>query len=267
MSRDNASSTSKQVSGAISPGKPLSSRTTSTRFQDPNLPSHTPSQNHDHGQPPQHNPNQIHKNSSLSRPALHHRRTTVQTRYISMLLALDAIPTFHNFLASFFTWLLLAGYLVFPATFSSFQKRGLDDMEAGARNELEKKILGTVKNVSLLYVAAFCCGVGVAGSTWLWWKHRKNYVWVIQRLLVPCLMNSIAGLLSTLVNVYSARDGQYSVTAKATLGVTGAFSVVGAALFLLYNYVALSSVKRKHRHEVRDLEKSLGGEDVLRGRG
>jgi hypothetical protein len=64
-------------------------------------------------------------------------------------------------------------------------------------------------NAPLLYVAGFACGIGVLGCTALWWKWRKNYVWVINRIFLPALMNSVAGLISTLVNVYSARDGMY----------------------------------------------------------
>jgi hypothetical protein len=43
--------------------------------------------------------------------------------------------------------------------------------------------------------------------------------------------------------------GQYSVTAKVTVVVTAACSVVTAALFLLYNTVMLKIVKRKHEKE------------------
>lgn len=65
-------------------------------------------------------------------------------------------------------------------------------------------------------------------------------------------MNSIAGLISTIVNIYSAQAGQYSVTAKVTIIVTAACSVVTAALFLLYNNLALEMVKRKHERETRE---------------
>ena len=71
-------------------------------------------------------------------------------------------------------------------------------------------------------------------------------------------MNSIAGLISTIINVYSAQDGQYSITAKVTTIVTGACSVITAFCFLLYNNWALSRVRRHHLRETeegrRDLE-------------
>ena len=49
--------------------------------------------------------------------------------------------------------------------------------------------------------------------------------------------------------------GQYSVTAKVTVVVTAACSVVAAALFLLYNTVMLKLVKRKHEREIKAAER------------
>lgn len=53
---------------------------------------------------------------------------------------------------------------------------------------------------------------------------------------------------------YSRITGQYSVTAKVTVVVTAACSVVAAGLFLLYNTVMLKLVKKKHEREVRAAE-------------
>src|SRR5690242_2546745 len=94
------------------------------------------------------------------RPALHRRRTTARTRYIDMLLGLDTVPPLHNILASLFVWVLLAGYIVFPATFNSLQKSSLDEK---ADTKLKAQALATARNVPLLYVAAAACGVGVLG--------------------------------------------------------------------------------------------------------
>ncbi|KAF1847576.1 uncharacterized protein K460DRAFT_332728 [Cucurbitaria berberidis CBS 394.84] len=188
------------------------------------------------------------------RPGLERSRTTARTRYIDMLLGLDHVSPLHNILASLFVWVLLAGYIVFPATFNKLQKD--KSIEDKAQTNLEQHALRTVRNVPLLYVAAFACGVGVLGCVWLWWKHRKNYVWVINRIFLPALLNSIAGLVSTIVNIYSAQDaGQYSVTAMVTIIVTSACSVVAAALFLLYNTVMLRLVKRKHEREIKAAER------------
>lgn len=139
------------------------------------------------------------------RPGLQRRRTTARTRYIDMLLGLDTVSPLHNILASLFVWILLAGYIVFPATFNSLQKSSYD---AKANTALKAEALKTARNLPLLYVAAVACGVGIVGCVWLWWKHRGNYVWVINRIFLPSLLNSVAGLVSTLVNVYSAQNGR-----------------------------------------------------------
>lgn len=191
-------------------------------------------------------------NEKSDRPGLERRQTTARTRYIDMLLGLDQVSPLHNILASLFVWILLAGYIVFPATFTKLQSEKMDDK---ADTDLKAAALKTVRNVSLLYIAAFACGIGILGCLWLWWSHRKNYVWVINRIFLPALLNSIAGLISTIVNVYSAQDGQYSVTAMVTIIVTSACSAVTAGLFLLYNTVMLKLVKRKHEKEVKAAER------------
>jgi hypothetical protein len=182
--------------------KPVPARSPSTRIQEP---TRKPSQT---GSKPQmqRGASTKFKSEKPQRPDLQRRRTTARTRYIDMLLGLDHVSPFHNILASLSVWILLAGYIVFPATFNKLQKDKYDDK---AKSELEQQALDTVRNVPLLYVAAFACGLGVSGCLWLWWQHRKNYVWVINRIFLPALLNSIAGLVSTLVNIYSAQDGMF----------------------------------------------------------
>lgn len=152
--------------------------------------------------------NQSSKNASSQRPGLQRRRTTARTRYIDMLLGLDEVPRLHNIFASASVWILLAGYIVFPATFNKLADKDFDDKTS---SEFSKHALATVRNVPLLYVAAFACGVGILGCLCLWWKHRSNYVWVINRIFLPALLNSLAGFISTIVNVYSAQEGKSNV--------------------------------------------------------
>ena len=81
---------------------------------------------------------------------------------MTMLLAQDTIPRFHTILAAAFTWILLAGFLVFPGTFTSLQA-----LEAKPGDEAAEWVLKSVKNVQLVYVGAVCCGVGAGGMLWL----------------------------------------------------------------------------------------------------
>lgn len=87
----------------------------------------------------------------------------LNTRYMEMLLSLDKIPRIHNILASFSGWLVLAGFVVFPGTFTSI--KGLSD-DPGLAGEASH-ILDRVQNIPLPVVAAVCCGIGATGLLWL----------------------------------------------------------------------------------------------------
>jgi hypothetical protein len=105
------------------------------------------------------------------------------TRYMKMLLQLNEIPSLQNFLAGFFTWIVLAGYMVFPATFTSLRhsktvKDAADNGKAG------QHVVDAVQNVPLLWLAAICCISGTSGMCWLWWKWQENYVWLINRIFL-----------------------------------------------------------------------------------
>ena len=103
---------------------------------------------------------------------------------MDMLLGLDEIPRLHNILASFFTWILLAGYVVFPATFTSLNRSKNLAQVAEDGNEFEKSVLNTVRNAPLVYIATICCIVGASGMMGLWWRWRSNYIWVINRIFM-----------------------------------------------------------------------------------
>lgn len=66
-------------------------------------------------------------------------------------------------------------------------------------------------------------------------------------------------------DVFCDGIGQYSVTARATIIVTAALSVVTSALFLLYNSVMLSLIKRKHEKETKALERNMDGVEGSEG--
>lgn len=105
----------------------------------------------------------------------------LSTRYIDMLLQLNTIPVLYNILSSIFTWLLLAGYMVFPATFSSIRN---SQALANGTGKAGKLVSTAVQHVPLLYVAAFCCVCGAAGMSWLGWMWRKNYLWIKNRIVL-----------------------------------------------------------------------------------
>jgi len=191
------------------------------------------------------------RRKSTNRPKPLTRVPSVQTEYMQMLLHLDKIPRMYNILASLFTWSILAGFLVVPGTFTTvkeskaFQEANHDDSNAVAH-----AIAHSIANVGLLWLSGAFCVVGVVGSVWMWFRWYRNYLWLINRIFLPITLNSIAGLVTTLVNVYTAQQGVWSVTARVTAIVTGSCVGVAGFLFLTYNFWALRRVRKSHEKDM-----------------
>jgi hypothetical protein len=115
------------------------------------------------------------------RPQVLTRMPSVQTRYVSMLLHLDDIPRLYNILAAGFTWILLAGFLVIPGTFTTF-KDHTDDSKIS--NTVENAIVNSISHIGLVWVSGAFCIIGAVGCCWLWFLWRKNYVWLINRIFL-----------------------------------------------------------------------------------
>ncbi|KAJ7472323.1 hypothetical protein B0H11DRAFT_1729668 [Mycena galericulata] len=188
------------------------------------------------------------------------RADSQNTRYMNMLLALDGIPRLHNILAAFFTWILLAGFVLLPGTFSSLQSAGSD-----VDNQDEKEAIDAVQHLPLFVVAFVCSGIGALGMLWLWWRWSRNFIWLNNRIFLPGAMNSLAGIVSTLVNVYGVQHGVFVTTSKVTLAVTVAAVVVLGALTLTYSLFLLKNVKRAHNREVGREQAGRHGEGILEG--
>ncbi|KAF9235406.1 hypothetical protein BU15DRAFT_64855 [Melanogaster broomeanus] len=157
----------------------------------------------------------------------------VPTEYASMLLALDDIPSYCNLLAAFFnvTWILLAGFVLYPVT-----------------------------SVPLYGIAWVCSTIGGAGLLGLWWTWRDNYVWTVNHIFIPGLLNSLAAMLSTLASVYGAQRGAFSDTSRLALSVNAAVALVCAVLFAVYDRVLLARLKKQH-------DKVAGGQRAFRKSG
>ena len=98
---------------------------------------------------------------------------------------MDEIPRLHNILASTFTWVLLAGFLVIPGTFTSFKNsEAFINATKDDSDEVASAILNGIKNVGLVWVSGAFCIIGAAGCLWLWFMWRKNYVWLLNRIFL-----------------------------------------------------------------------------------
>ena len=93
----------------------------------------------------------------------------------------------YNILAAAATWLLLAGFIVLPGTYTQIAESDIVGAE-------------TFANLGLLVLASVLCGIGCLGVVGLWYKWRRNYSWLINRLFVqvsrltlnPSVINEIA---------------------------------------------------------------------------
>jgi len=193
-----------------------------------------------------------------TRPRLHGTQSQMDTQYVNMLLALDDIPAVHNLSAGFFNWILLAGFILFPGTFAS-----LRNLSATNGGQVPSSLINTVTQLPLYIVAWVCCGIGITGMIWLWWRWRKNYIWALNRIFLPGLLNSLAGLLSTIANIFGVQHGELSTTSKSTLIVTTASSGVFGILTLFYALWLVRRVKARHDHEVGKQRAGKHGEGVV----
>ncbi|OCK75346.1 hypothetical protein K432DRAFT_337610 [Lepidopterella palustris CBS 459.81] len=164
-----------------------------------------------------------------------------------MLLQLDHIPQSHNIFAFISTYILLAGYIVFPGTFTSIRNSGTIEGVAG-KSHAGETAFRAVQHVPLLVIAAVCCFAGVLGTCFLWWTYQYNYIWLRQKLFLPALTNSATGLFTTLINIYTARKGSWSVTAATTTAITGFFTVLNLGLFVYYSWL-LDKVQKEHEED------------------
>ena len=95
------------------------------------------------------------------------------------LIELDKIPTRHNLLAIFFSWLLLGGYMILPGTFAS-----LHSLDVGKDNTHRiGKVLRAVNNRPLLIARGASCFIGVIGMSSLSWIQKKNSDWLLGHII------------------------------------------------------------------------------------
>jgi hypothetical protein len=100
--------------------------------------------------------------------------TVSQSRYMVMCTQSHQARKRYTIGAALFSWLILAGYLVLPNTFTSLQSSNTLSGSKGGQ-----LLQSTVRNVKLLPFAGVLCLIGVTGISRLWYKWRRNYVWLI----------------------------------------------------------------------------------------
>jgi hypothetical protein len=118
------------------------------------------------------------ESSNTQKAADHQEEPSTGTPYMVKATEATQAPAWDNIRAAFFSWLTLAGYIVFPGTFTSLQTS-----QALAGNSTGKFILEAVKT-SLLPIAILCCFFGTIGTSWLWIIWRNNAIWLVTHLFL-----------------------------------------------------------------------------------
>ena len=95
-------------------------------------------------------------------------------------------------------------------------------------------------------------------------EHQTNlYVTPNPNPTSPGLLNSLAGLLSTLASIYGAQHGQFSSTSKVTLILTGLSTVIFAVLTVFYMFWLVRRVKQRHDREIGMQRAGKRGEGMV----
>ncbi|KAG0156276.1 hypothetical protein PDIDSM_3453 [Penicillium digitatum] len=179
-----------------------------------------------------------------------------ESSYVRMILEADGIAWQDNVLASTAHWILLAGYLVIPGTFTSLQKSDTVRNDL-AENETGEWILNTIQNPPLLAIACVLFISGLAIMGWLFWEYRGNYIWLINRIFIPTLLNALAGFLTTIISLYTAHDGDWSIMVLLTVITSGLSVACSLILLYIYKFGKLQKLKREHNQMFRNREQSL----------
>lgn len=111
-----------------------------------------------------------------------------QTTYSAMAVEANEVSTKDNMLVAFWSWLTLAGFVLFPGTFTSLEQSGSFE-----NNKAGKVVLHTIKNVPAIVIGCACCCTGLYFTVRVWLKLRKNHIWLLERIfwLVSLLLQNL----------------------------------------------------------------------------
>lgn len=124
---------------------------------------------------------QLDNMSALAGPKKHVHHTV----YMIQLLESADVSLFESWGVAFAAWLLLAGFVVFPGTFTNI--KGID-LSNQAVTGAERWLFTKIQNLPLLGVAAVCSGLGALGMIIFWIRWRHNHVLVADKVFLVRLM-------------------------------------------------------------------------------
>ena len=112
-------------------------------------------------------------------PAPAQRASSVDGRYDALIVQSYRVPATFNLLAVFFLWVLLAGFVVFPATFPPLLRSSAVSSSSSGR-----LVQRAIQSVPLLVLGMVCFVLGTAGVAWLWRTRRREHLWLMDRLFL-----------------------------------------------------------------------------------
>jgi hypothetical protein len=105
------------------------------------------------------------------------------TIYTKMLKEEAQMDWRFNLCANAANWVLLAGYVIIPGTFTSL-KRSNEVQDVLQKNGAGRVVLKTIQNPPLLVIAFLFLITGGAMLGWLWIKFKNNYPWLINKIFL-----------------------------------------------------------------------------------
>jgi hypothetical protein len=118
------------------------------------------------------------------------RKAKDSTKYNDLIVESYNTPERFNILATASLWTLLAGFVVFPGTFTSLQNTSSLSSSVPGR-----VVQRTIQNVPLLAIAVFFFLLGMVGVGWLWQQRRRQYLWLADKVFLYVATASIYILL------------------------------------------------------------------------
>lgn len=167
---------------------------------------------------------------------------------MNMALNIDKIPRSHNILANLFAWMILVAFVISPGNFispSTTATISVKDHDSSSTIVSMNKI----PSVPLLAICCILFFLGILGHTWLRWLHRRNYIWLMNRIYLPLMLNSLAGFISTLVIVNVQHNWWWSIAAYVTVSIEAGTLLLSAGMFFLLDFVLLGKLKHEHYNE------------------
>lgn len=102
-------------------------------------------------------------------------------QYYAMMVQMDQdIGMQYAVLAGGFSWLLLAGFLLSPATYAS--ARYVDTLEKTGLPVAFS--IGAIRNVPIIVLACVACLTATSGLGWLWRAWHHNFIWTSRYIIM-----------------------------------------------------------------------------------